>query len=309
MGIKDLYTYLKHKIGLEATEANISIFSGQKIGIDVNNLAYKYMSRTITNNLDVYFATKNRKIIIEKWMNCFIGLDSRLRENGICPVYVFDGINIPKDKDNTRYERWCDRKERKDRVEADIEFNMNAIELKRTLHGEAVNDTEVKEGYKATMDDLKADVRIEREEMWLLRDTMKKRKWEVMIDDKQEAEEYISHLCKKGDIKAAYSEDGDMIAYRCPIIIRSITGTQCQVMLLSKILEVLGLNEDQLIMFCILLGTDYNKRIPGILMGPTKSHKLIKNIYTLDELKAYFRERDINYDCLNMDYVFSRFKN
>lgn len=309
MGIKDLYPFLKEKFGIEGFITDVSIFKGYGIGVDVNNLAYKFMFGAINSKLDVYYLHKDRKVIFEKWKEMFISFNNRIVEAGVNITYVFDGINIPKDKETTQFERWTKRKKNKDRVENDEKFNENASKLKKELGNNVENDTMIIQGYKASIDDLKNDVRIEKEEMWALRDMMRDKNFNVMINDTMEAEEYLTLLCKKGTIGAVYSEDGDLIAYRCPIIIRQIEGTKCNIWTMKTICKTLDLTEDQLIMFCVLLGTDYNERIKGIKLGPVNGYKLIKTIQTIDELKSYFETKNIDYSSLNLDRTFQRFKN
>jgi len=52
---------------------------------------------------------------------------------------------------------------------------------------------------------------------------------------------------------------------------------------LGPVLETLGLNMDEFRDFCILLGSDFNDRIPGY--GPAKGYKLLEECRTIENIR------------------------
>ncbi len=104
-----------------------------------------------------------------------------------------------------------------------------------------------------------------------------------------EAEAQCAALCKAGKVFAAGSEDMDTLTFHSPVLLRHLTFSEARKMNISevhfdKVLEGLGLNYDQFIDMCILLGCDYCDSIRGI--GPKRAYELIKqhgNIETIIE--------------------------
>lgn len=90
-----------------------------------------------------------------------------------------------------------------------------------------------------------------------------------------EAERTCSWLCINGYVKAVLTTDSDVLVYGTPIFINDINPNAGKVRMIlhSDVLNTLGLSESQFLDFCIMCGTDYNTRIPGI--GPVNAHSLI----------------------------------
>lgn len=104
-----------------------------------------------------------------------------------------------------------------------------------------------------------------------------------------EAEAQASYIVKKGDSYAVATQDADTLMFGAPLIIRnlSIVGKRKKVNALSyatvkpelvdlsENLNQLGIDSDQIIALCMLVGTDYN--IGGIKgIGPKNALKLVK---------------------------------
>lgn len=110
-----------------------------------------------------------------------------------------------------------------------------------------------------------------------------------------EAEAQAAALAKAGKVYATATEDMDALTFQTPIQVRKMTfakasQAEIQEVNYSKALIGLGLNHDQFVDLCILLGCDYCDTIKGI--GPKTALKLIKehnNIETI--LKTLNREK------------------
>ncbi|MBU1198819.1 MAG: flap endonuclease-1 [Nanoarchaeota archaeon] len=104
-----------------------------------------------------------------------------------------------------------------------------------------------------------------------------------------EGEAQASHIAKKGDADFVLSQDADCFMFQAPKLIKNLTlsgkrkkpgayaydEVQPEVISLSSVLKELDINQDQLIVLGILVGTDYN--IGGIKgIGPKKALTLIK---------------------------------
>ncbi len=109
------------------------------------------------------------------------------------------------------------------------------------------------------------------------------------IQAPSEAEAQASYMVKKGDFYAVATQDSDVLMFQCPKLVRNLSiggkkkkagklayeSIQPEIIDLSKNLNHLGIDHDQLIVLCMLVGTDYN--IGGIKgIGPKKALDLVK---------------------------------
>jgi len=94
-----------------------------------------------------------------------------------------------------------------------------------------------------------------------------------------EAEAQASALCRAGTVWGVGTEDMDALTFRCPILLRKMTfanasKSDIQQMDYAKAIEGLGLNDDEFVDLCIMLGCDYCDSIRGV--GPKTALKLIR---------------------------------
>jgi flap endonuclease-1 len=110
-----------------------------------------------------------------------------------------------------------------------------------------------------------------------------------VIDAPSEGEAQAAYIVSKGDAFAAVSQDYDSLLYGAERVIQNLTITakkkkantltyesvNPRMLFLSKSLNTLGIDKEQLIILAILIGTDYN--IGGIKgIGPKKALDLVK---------------------------------
>lgn len=94
-----------------------------------------------------------------------------------------------------------------------------------------------------------------------------------------EAEAQAAELARKGAVFAVGTEDMDALTFRTPTLVRKMTfanatKSDIQTIEYAKAIEGLGLNHDQFVDLCILLGCDYCDTIRGV--GPKTALKLIR---------------------------------
>jgi flap endonuclease-1 len=193
----------------------------------------------------------------------------KLLESGIKPVYVFDGKPIEMKKDTTESRRnvkaealreWEKALERKDYEDA----------KKYAQRSVAITD-EIIESGKELLGAMGVPC----------------------VQAPNEGEALCSLMCRNGDVYATSSQDYDVLLFGSPRLVRnlSISGKKKrgnsyvminpELLALKEVLEKIGLNQDQIIMLGIVIGTDYNPGgIPGY--GPKKALKLVKERKTLD---------------------------
>lgn len=110
-----------------------------------------------------------------------------------------------------------------------------------------------------------------------------------VIEAPSEAEAQASHITKKGDAFSVATSDCDVLMFGAPKLVRNLNiagrrkktsklayeTIKPEMVDLAENLNNLGIDNDQLIALCILVGTDYN--IGGIKgIGPKNALKLVK---------------------------------
>ncbi|KIW22827.1 flap endonuclease 1 [Cladophialophora immunda] len=185
----------------------------------------------------------------------------RMVDNGIKPLYVFDGAP-PKLKSGELAKRFARKNEASDQHE----------EAKETGTAE-----EVEKFSRRT-------VRVTREHNEECRRLLKLMGIPYIVAP-TEAEAQCAVLARAGKVYAAASEDMDTLTFNSPILLRHLTFSEqrkepIQEIHLDKTLEGLGMDRNQFIDLCILLGCDYLDPIPKV--GPNTALKLIREHGSLE---------------------------
>lgn len=189
----------------------------------------------------------------------------RMMENGIKPVFVFDGK--PPEMKSGELEKRTERR-------AENEKQMNeAIEKG---DAEAVN--------KFSRRLVKVTTK-QNEEAKKLLNLM----GVPIVDAPCEAEAQCAELVKSDKVYAVATEDMDALTFGSKVLVRHLTFSEAKKMPikefnLEKILRDFGFSFAQFIDMCILLGCDYCPSIRGV--GPKKAFELITthgNIETILE--------------------------
>jgi len=119
----------------------------------------------------------------------------------------------------------------------------------------------------------------------------------------EEGEAQAAYIARKGEVWAANSRDYDSVLFGAPRLVRYVTisgqeflpgsGTSRplipEVIELGELLKVLGITREQLIDLAILIGNDFNARLPGV--GPKTGLKLIRKYGTLENLPQEYGEQ------------------
>lgn len=253
MGIKNLNKFLRNNCDNSAIEfISIQELSGKKIAIDISIYMYK-------------FAADNT--LIE---NIYLML-SIFRYYNIIPIFVFDG-KPPAEKKELLEKR------KKDKKDAEKEY----FKLSQQLNDDL--DEYDKQEIINNMDLLKKQfIYINKEKI----DTVKnliRAYGATYYDAPEEADELCASLVIKNKVWACLSEDMDMFVYGCPRVLRYLSLLNHTVVMydLNKILNNLGLKQNELREICVLSGTDYNLNVNN------SNDKEIPNLYrTLKYFRKY----------------------
>ncbi|ORZ35340.1 flap endonuclease 1 [Catenaria anguillulae PL171] len=259
MGIKGLTTVLGDHSPLSLKDNDIKNYFGRKVAIDASMSIYQFLIAVRSNGEQL---ANEAGETTSHLMGLFYRT-IRMIENGIKPVYVFDG-KPPTLKSGELAKRSEKR--------AEAEKNLTEAQEK--------GDTEQIEKFS------RRTVKVTREH-----NDECKRLLRLMgvpyVEAPCEAEAQCAALAKAGKVYAAGTEDMDTLTFGSPIVLRHLTFSEARKMPISEIhlekaLEGLELTQDQFIDLCILLGCDYCESIKGI--GPKSAVQLIKKHGSIEEV-------------------------
>ncbi|ANB11203.1 multifunctional nuclease RAD27 [Sugiyamaella lignohabitans] len=195
----------------------------------------------------------------------------KIVENGIKPVYVFDG-KPPEMKGSELAKRLVRREE----------AEKQAAELKETGTAEDVSRFE------------RRTVRVSKEQNEEAQKLLKLMGIPFVLAP-GEAEAQCAALAAADKVFASASEDMDTLTFGTPFLLRHLTASDQKKMPiaevnLKKAMEGLEMSKDEFIDLCILLGCDYCDPIRGV--GPTTALKLIQEHRSIEKIKAALASKE-----------------
>ncbi|KAL7753682.1 Elongation of fatty acids protein 2 [Sorochytrium milnesiophthora] len=197
----------------------------------------------------------------------------RMVDNGIKPVYVFDG-KPPQLKSS----ELAKRSEKREEAETKLAV------------AEETGDVENIDKYS------RRTVKVTKEH-----NAECKRLLTLMgipyVDAPGEAEAQCAVLARSGKVYGAGSEDMDTLTFGAPVLMRHLTFAEARKMpimeiSLEKVLEGLNFTMEQFVDLCILLGCDYCDSIKGI--GPHRALTLMKEHGSLEKVLASLDKKKYN---------------
>lgn len=251
MGISGLSKVIADNAPRAIRENSINAYFGRKVAIDASMSIYQFL---IAVRSEGNVLTNQAGETTSHLMGIFYRT-IRMMENGIKPLYVFDGK--PPDMKSGELGKRAEK-----RATAET-----AIEAAKENGDVAALDKFNRRTVKVTKQH-NADCQ-----------RLLKLMGVPFIQAPSEAEAQCAALAKYGVVWAAGSEDMDTLTFATPILLRHLTFSEARKMPIaeidhSAILEGLGLTQEQFVDLCILLGCDYCDSIRGI--GPTRALALIK---------------------------------
>ncbi len=307
MGIRNLTSILTQKCALAITEKKLSTYAGMYFGIDTSIYLYKYLY----NNGD--------------HIEGLTRLTLRLLKNQIIPIFIFDG-KPPKEKEEVLQERREKREyytakkniiELISEIPEKVEYELFEYELRKTINN--VNDKidftqdEIDFYFNASEEQLNEEVdKLKRKIIHINPQIIEsaKKLFDLMgisyIHAPSEAEALIAYLSKMNFIHGCISEDTDVLVNGGKLFLRNVSADKnvADEYLLEKVLECLGFSYEQFIDMCILCGSDYTEKIPG--MGPQTSYKVIQKYGCLESFLIMNQTSQKYSIPNNFDYVKAR---
>jgi flap endonuclease-1 len=259
MGIHGLTTLIADNAASAISEMKIENLFNRRIAIDVSMSIYQFVIGIRGTGADLTSDSGD----ITSHLQGLLARTVRLIENGVKPVFVFDG--------------------------APPELKRAELEKRKAL---AEENKAKQDGAEAGTEDAikysKRTVRVTKEQNEEARRLLQLLGVPV-IQAPSEAEAQCAALCKAGVVWAAGSEDMDTLTFGSPLLVRNLTFSQAQmakkgvmVIDLAKALKELDLTHEQFVDMCILCGCDYAGTIKGI--GPVTALRLVRQHKRLEEI-------------------------
>lgn len=252
-------------------EISLIDLSGKKVAIDAFNNIFQFLS--IIRQRDTGEPLRDSKGRVTSHLSGLFYRNINLIENGIKPIFVFDG-KPPKFKRKVVKEREDIREEAREKWK------------------------------KAVEEGRKEDIMVYAQASSKLTDNMLVESKELLdlmgipwVQAPSEGEAQAVKLIKDGNVFAVGSQDFDSLMFGGEILVRnlSVSGkkklprkekwieVKPEMIKLNDVLSELGVNQNQLVMMGMLIGTDYNPEgIKGV--GPKTALKLVKDHKNLDTL-------------------------
>jgi len=264
---------------------------GKKIAIDAFNTIFQFLS-SIRDRFTGE-PLRDSKGNVTSHLSGLFYRTSKLLETGITPIFVFDG-EPPPFKMKTVEER------KKIRAEAEVKW-------KEAL---STGDAEGVRKYSQGASKVTADMIAEAKK---LLDAMGV-SW---VQAPSEGEAQAIHYVKNKEVYAVGTQDWDALLFGAERVVRNLTlsgkkkvaGKEAytdvtpELVEMDSVLAQLGVNQDQLILLGILVGTDFDPGIKGY--GPKKALELVKKEKTLENVK-----KAVNWSSeIRLEELFDFFKN
>jgi 5'-3' exonuclease len=277
MTITGLKRYLLKKRGCGVGKISYYDMHSKRVVIDANCFIYKAKSAQLKNIYSI--------------QTYYLRMINNLLENNIKFIFVFDGLKSCSLKQDEQIKRLNDRKKQKNKIDGMTEATTLLKEIKkilslnpifkdvfeRSIFSKQLSLMEVK--LKKSIKNYNTHPTIS--EKRHLVEFLKKLNVGVIIIDNHDAENLCCYMGNIGLVDYIFSTDSDcmMLSHKVPYIY-DYNNTDTTFSYLNGEMAMKSLNYkniEQFHNFCILLGTDYAKRIRG--NGPvTSNNKILSSL-------------------------------
>jgi len=271
MGIKDLYKVIKEHCPDQLVKIHLSKLVGCSLAIDISIFLYKYV----------------RSCGESHWISTFIHLLCTLKKHRIKAICVFDGPSPPPEKLKEQELRRSQLQSYTTRLKECVRLRdllLSKYCPQRRIPSDEIKDEcrllispkrnqkdrtnyddpgEIAQSLILTIQRLEKQILPITKKHTLLAQKIVGMMGLAWFQAKGEAETLCAYLACKGQVDAVLTEDTDVLAYGCPVMLAfkdlSIGDNQIYALRYQGIINELGLNEDEFTDLCILLKCDYNK--------------------------------------------------
>ncbi|MFH0970306.1 MAG: flap endonuclease-1 [Candidatus Diapherotrites archaeon] len=274
---------------VESEKIDLASLTNKTIAVDAHNILYQFLTSIRGPEGRPLMDAEGK---ITSHLAGLLYRTSSLIELGIKPIFVFDGLPHPLKK-ATLEKRHAIRTDAKEKMEKAIASG--DFEKARMMGARAVSlNKEMIEEAKKAMEYLGLP----------------------FIEGAQEGEAQAAYLVQKKMAYAAGTQDYDALLFNTPIVIRNmaITGkrklpyrnayvnVEPEKVVLDSVLSELHITHKQLIWIAMLIGTDFNEKIP--LVGPKKALKAVQGKKSFKEVVDGINQT-VDYDWVEVEKLFT----
>jgi flap endonuclease-1 len=266
-------------------EISFKDLQNKKIAVDASQMLYQFLSSIRQQDSTPLMDSKQR---ITSHLQGIITRITNLMAQDIKLCFVFDG-KPPLLKIKTQEER----------------------EYRKQLAEEKFREAKEEQNEELMLRYSKQSIRLKREMIDESKELIRALGLPV-IESPSESDIQMAFMNEREDVWACASSDFDCLLHGAPRLVRNLTVSQRkrissgayinvspQVIELEEVLNNLGINQDQLIVLSILIGTDYNYGVPKV--GPKTALRLVKQYKNFDNL---FKEIKADFDWKKIYAVF-----
>jgi len=259
MGIKDLSKVISDNAPSAVKLSEIKNYFGRKIAIDASMSIYQFLIAIRQDGA----ALVNENGETTSHLNGMFYRTIRMVENGIKPIFVFDG-KPPEMK----FGELSKRHEKREEAQKEMD---KAIET---------GDTESIDKFSRRLVKVTPEHNSDCKRLLTLMGI-------PYVEAPCEAEAQCAVLVKSGKIFATATEDMDALTFGTSILLRHMTFSEAKKVPIKeihmdKVLSELNLSHTEFVDLCILLGCDYCSSIKGI--GPKKALEMINKYRTIEKI-------------------------
>lgn len=299
MGIKHINKHLKDNFEFLFRKVPLKEFRGLRLGIDMSIFSYKYLSPALDQAIaqsNLVDEGINEEMVTEIFTSSIGAFIIKMMNNGIIPIFVFDGKPHPLKDQHARE----DRRKKREKAQAELDRILSELQSMDPLLRDVNMYSKMKKLHK--------EVYYPKSEHYKFLKDFFEQIGIPFFQAKVEADEVLGYLSRNGLVDVIYSDDTDQYAHGCSYIIkelnkdyRSENGQSVTLLVLDEILSVMKMTQDEFIDLCIMFGCDYNKNI-----------RRVGKVGTLKAINQYRRVANLpssTYDitCLNYPECFSIF--
>ncbi|CAI4231618.1 unnamed protein product [Auanema sp. JU1783] len=257
MGIKDLSKVIGDNAPAAIKLNEMKSYFGRKVAIDASMCLYQFLIAVRQDGSQLQSESGETTSHI---MGMFYRT-IRMIDHGVKPCYVFDGK--PPDMKSGELEKRSEK-----RAEAE----------KALTEAKEKGDTEAVDKFERRL------VKVTKEQNEEVK-TLLKLMGIPVVEAPCEAEAQCASLVKNGKVFATATEDMDALTFGSNVLLRHMTFSEAKKMPikeinLSRVYSDFGMDHEQFVDLCIMLGCDYCGTIRGV--GPKRAFELIKNYKTIE---------------------------
>jgi 5'-3' exonuclease len=264
MGIQGLFALLKDECPEVIHHLEIKSLSGISVAIDIS--------------IFFNFFVKSKS----DWLVLFINFLLELKKNQIYAIFIFDGPEVPPEKNPEQQKRRDQTNKSIHKLERGKEllpYIKGCIERKEFPLSEVIDElkaiigpiraknlqTEFEDIYSIHSSLITTIEKIQQQTKQILpeytpiaRDFIESLGFDHYLA-KGEAEALCASMAIEGSVDAVITEDSDVLVYGCPYLICKWRDGECDLISLQEVLDGLGLKFQKFRDLCILMKCDYNK--------------------------------------------------